>query len=764
MQKRLYDAIEEYEENGEAENLLFHDDPRLDQLHAISQNQNHWLNQSEMAFIAKSVALKAKKRKRFLRNAIIIATGLIGLSIASVFFGISSNKNANEARIQRDSAQLNLNLAIQNEQLAIANEKRADLERDTAVAERIRADSNAVLAQSRQKEAEENLLQFKKSFSNYLVAESNRALSNENTVQAFRLAQVALRTYPDNRNASSYLDELMDYLSDYSLEKISDVSLNFNPYRPQAFFSFGAENDLMLDFRNNYLAVTDTPHKFRGNREWERIYSYHSPQLKISVRNNKENNAVLLVKGVVQDSSILKGDNRLYPIEEFSMLDAQIGVKFQPKDFFSTNHKKDKIGFLSWVETNGGSRDQFNLNVYDLKKKKWHVFENIQVKDTIKWFFFGEEQLAYFDSYMVLHVFNFETEQKIMDRESAAFFNNHQIYPGDLIQQQSHSSFNFSRKANSFIKDKLAMVFSKDHNFLISGGIFGMDFRNIKTKESQSFRKIFSSECNFKIDKTGSRIAYLDEVSNDKLTLVVKDLRLDKVLFSIQPYTRNFEFSDNGKALWLLNNKSEEYELWAIDSREKIISLPQAALINKHYLKNKSELLLVSKGDPPTTDSRQRKFIRINLADSQKEEHAVEIAYRSDYHLLGDQSLVFSDGSSGKDKVFFWDLSDDTKIELPNALSNAKRKYRHQGHYLAYLNDKNSIVLFNLSKQKPIRQVKHQNPIKRLSFWNDGSILLSYSDDQLLKITTVKSGFDYYSFYDRHLAPLKQEERDRFGF
>jgi WD40 repeat protein len=91
LQSRLSEAVKVYHENDQDENLLYHSDPRLDQLRAVSGSSFNWLNAAEEDFIEKSYQLKVKRRRQFIRNLVAVIVALLGLTTAAVWFGLQSN-------------------------------------------------------------------------------------------------------------------------------------------------------------------------------------------------------------------------------------------------------------------------------------------------------------------------------------------------------------------------------------------------------------------------------------------------------------------------------------------------------------------------------------------------------------------------------------------------------------------------------------------------------------------------------------------------
>ncbi len=104
LQNRLREAVAVYRENGENNNLLFHDDPRLDQLNAVRQSGWNWFNKKEEAFIAKSIAFRSRKRRRFITTLISTSAVLLLLTIAAVWFGFEARRQAGIARQEAQSS------------------------------------------------------------------------------------------------------------------------------------------------------------------------------------------------------------------------------------------------------------------------------------------------------------------------------------------------------------------------------------------------------------------------------------------------------------------------------------------------------------------------------------------------------------------------------------------------------------------------------------------------------------------------------------
>ena len=94
----------DYQLHQQDKTRLWVDNPRLDQLVEISQQSNHWLTRDEFEFVKTSERLRRRKRNRLISTITSVATVIVGLGIASIFFGIRSNANAELARQRGEEA------------------------------------------------------------------------------------------------------------------------------------------------------------------------------------------------------------------------------------------------------------------------------------------------------------------------------------------------------------------------------------------------------------------------------------------------------------------------------------------------------------------------------------------------------------------------------------------------------------------------------------------------------------------------------------
>ncbi len=121
LQRRLSEATKEHsliKVEDKTNPLLWDTDPRLDQLVSIKASSSNWMNKSEEDFVEASINQRKVRARRQKRNITLVIVGLLGLAIASVWFGLQANKNAG--------------IADTNAKKAEENAKEANRERDKA--------------------------------------------------------------------------------------------------------------------------------------------------------------------------------------------------------------------------------------------------------------------------------------------------------------------------------------------------------------------------------------------------------------------------------------------------------------------------------------------------------------------------------------------------------------------------------------------------------------------------------------------------------
>lgn len=115
LRDRLVNRIREYRERGEAENLLYHEDPRLDQLEAIRRSEGNWLNKQEEEFVERSLWVRERNKEREARRKRRIRRINTAFTIGLAIVGIVATFFWNDSRLA------NIELVKTNEELDKTN-------------------------------------------------------------------------------------------------------------------------------------------------------------------------------------------------------------------------------------------------------------------------------------------------------------------------------------------------------------------------------------------------------------------------------------------------------------------------------------------------------------------------------------------------------------------------------------------------------------------------------------------------------------------
>lgn len=241
LQNRLHEAVKEHSVITLSEKynpLLWDTDPRLNQLELIKQSNNNWLNKKESSFIEASVHQRDIKKKRQQRNLVLVIVSLLSLTIASVWFGIQSNINAELAELKTQEALDSADVAQQQRQIAQDSTLSAQQQRDRANQKTLEARDSAQVAQQQRQIAQDSTLsaQQQRDIANQktqeardsaVVAQKQRQIARDSTIAAQKQRDRATKSENETKRINRVIEAENEAL--ISIQKI-DTNLAVNAY------------------------------------------------------------------------------------------------------------------------------------------------------------------------------------------------------------------------------------------------------------------------------------------------------------------------------------------------------------------------------------------------------------------------------------------------------------------------------------------------------------------------------------------------------